>query len=213
MTTQNFRPTNRRKEINLTKNEHLKNYEFIKKSGKPTVIIGQDVGGFNRIVYNGYLGIKMVLEYLWKNGKRKIAYAGVERSNPAAGEERYRAYKDFTIQKNIKDISYFGNQDYYSGYDAAKKIMKYDVDAVVCGTDALALGVKKFLREVKRTDVAMTGVGENELVRFMDSKHIGIKFDYTGSGRRAVNMIFTNDIDANEKYVCEPELVSGTDEK
>ena len=38
-------------------------YDFLRNTGKKVVLIGQDVEGFNCIVYDDYNAVKMVLEY------------------------------------------------------------------------------------------------------------------------------------------------------
>ena len=183
-------------------------YDFLKNTGKPVVLIGQEVEGFNCIVYDDYNAVKMVLEYLWQNGKRQIGYVGVHKSDPTTGERRYKAYEDFVKLKKMKNISGFGNFEYYSGYEAAESITKKKVDAIVCGTDNLALGVKEYLRMKNINDVIVTGIGNNKLLRFLDSNHISISFSYEKSGEKAVQIVTNiNNTKANT-YTFNAELIS-----
>ena len=182
-------------------------YDFLKDTGKRVVLIGQDVGGFNCIVYDDYNAVKMVLDHLWKSGKRKIAYVGVHRNDPTTGEKRYKAYEDFVNAKKIKNISGFGNFEYYSGYEVAENIIENDIDAIVCGTDNLALGVKEYLRKKNINDVVVTGIGNNNLLRFLDSNHISISFSYEQSGEKAVQIVTDIKNTKINTYTFKAELI------
>lgn len=183
------------------------NYDFLKETGKKVVLIGQDVEGFNCIVYDDYNAVKMVLDHLWEKGKRKIAYVGVQRNDPTTGEKRYKAYEDFADSKKMKNISGFGNFEYYSGYEVAKNIIQNDIDAVVCGTDNLALGVKEYLRRKNINNVAVTGIGNNRLLRFLDSDHISISFSYEKSGEKAVQIVADLKNTKINTYTFKAELI------
>ena len=182
-------------------------YDFLKETGKKVVLIGQDVEGFNCIVYDDYNAVKMVLEHLWKIGKRKIAYVGVNRNDPTTGEKRYKAYEDFAGLKKMKNISGFGNFEYYSGYEVAEGIIKHDIDAIVCGTDNLALGVKEYLRRKNIDNTVVTGIGNNNLLRFLDSNHISISFSYEKSGEKAVQTVTDIKNTKVNTYTYKAELI------
>lgn len=182
-------------------------YDFLKNTGKPVIMIGQKIEGFSSIIYDDYNAVKKVLYYLWDLGKRNIAYAGINRNDPTSGEKRYKAYEEFSYLKNIQNISYFGNFDYYSGYEMAKEILKNKVDSIVCGTDNIALGVKEYLRRKNIENIIVTGIGDNQLLRFLDPKHISISFSYEKSGEKAVEIIRDNKQDEVKNYTFESELV------
>lgn len=182
-------------------------YDFLKNTGKPVVMVGQEIEGFSSIIYDDYDAVKKVLDYLWNLGKRKIAYAGINRDDPTSGEKRYKAYEDFSSSKNIKNISCFGNFDYYSGYEMAKEILKNKVDSIVCGTDNIALGVKEYLRKENIENIIVTGIGDNQLLRFLDSKHISISFSYEKSGEKAVKIVRSDKQNEIKNYTFESKLV------
>ena len=182
-------------------------YDFLKDTGKKVVLIGQDVEGFNCIVYDDYNAVKMVLDHLWETGKRKIAYVGVQRNDPTTGEKRYKAYEDFVNAKKIENISEFGNFEYYSGYEVAEKITENNIDAIVCGTDNLALGVKEYLRRKNINNVVVTGIGNNNLLRFLDSDHISISFSYEKSGEKAVQIVTDIKNTKVNTYTFKAELI------
>ena len=182
-------------------------YEFLKTTKKPVIMIGQEVEGFTSIVYDDYNAVKMILDYLWKLGKKKIAYAGINRSDPTTGEKRYKAYKDFVNEKNLEDISSFGSFDYYSGYKLAEEITKHKIDSIVCGTDNIALGVKEYLRKHNIENIIVTGIGNNDLLRFLDSNHISISFSYEDSGEKAVRLLTNTEKFEIKNYTFKSKLI------
>ncbi len=182
-------------------------YDFLKKIGKPVIMIGQEVEGFNSIVYDNYGAVKIVLYYLWKTGKRKIAYVGVDRNDPTTGEERYKAYEDFTEKMKVKNISYFGDFEYSSGFNLVKTAVENDIDAVVCGTDNLALGAKEYLRQNNIENIIVTGIGNNKLLRFLDPDHISVSFSYEESGKKAVELMTSKNLADTETYIYNSELI------
>ncbi len=183
------------------------NYNFLKKIKKSVVMIGQEVEGFNSIVYDDYGAVTKILDYLWKNGKRKIAYIGIDRNDPTTGEKRYRAYEEFSKDKKMKNISYFGNFEYKSGFSLGEEAMKNDIDSIVCGTDNLALGVKEYLRQKNNKKVIVTGIGNDKLVRFLDPEHISINFSYEESGKKAVEILVDQKSDKTKNYTYNSELI------
>lgn len=161
------------------------NYDFIEEKDS-VIIIGQDVYGFDSITYEDYNAIKKVSDYLWCIlGKRRIGYIGLEQNDFTTGKQRYLAYKDFTIVNNIKDISYFGDFKYKTGYEYGSKMLENEVDAVICATDNIALGLRKYLFENNREDIVVSGVGNNDLLSFLYGNHITVDFLYRESGEYA----------------------------
>ncbi len=164
-------------------------YDFIKEKDK-VVIIGQNINTFDSITYEDYESIAKITNYLWDSkNRKKIGYIGLDVNDTTSGYERYKAYKDFVETKKIEEISYFGDFKYSSAYELAKKLVDKNVDSIICATDNIALGVKKYLYENNRNDILVTGVGNNELLNFMYKDHITIDFLYKESGEFAGELI------------------------
>lgn len=165
------------------------NYDFMLKVNKPVVMIGQKVEGFNCIVYDNYGAIYKLCSYLWEQGKRNIGYVGIGDEDPTTGKERSNAYKDFAASNGMKQVIYIGKMNYNDGYRLAEYCVEENVDAVVCATDIIALGVRKFLYQNNAEDIVVGGVGNNKLVKFIFSQHLSVKLFYENSGVRAIEIL------------------------
>ena len=81
--------------------------------------------------------------------------------------------------------------------------------AIVCATDNLALGVRKYLTDKTITDIKVSGVGNNELMEFFYKDHISVNLSYKQAGTKAANLIFdmVNNISVDKLIVMESELI------
>ena len=117
--------------------------------------------------------------------KRKIGYIGLVQNDFTTGKQRYLAYEDFVNSKKIKNISYFGDFKYKTGYEYGMEMLENEVDSVICATDNIALGLRKYLFEKSREDIIVSGVGNNDLLSFLYRDHITVDFLYRESGEYA----------------------------
>jgi len=166
-------------------------YSFLDEIKVPILMIAQDIEKYSSVTYDGYRAIGDVLKYLKKLEKKNIAFIGVDKKDLTTGLNRYLAYEDFCKKNNKKNISKFGDFSYESGYDLAKEILEenFDCDAIVCATDNISLGVKKYLNEIDRQDIIVTGIGGDKLLSFLYENFISIDFEYKKSGKKAANKL------------------------
>ena len=166
-------------------------YDYLKKIDIPIVMVAQGVEGFTSVVYDDYGAIQKSMQYFFDKGLRNIAYMGIDLKDKTTGYQRYKAYEDFTKEHSMKNISLFSDFSYKSAYGLAGKLLKTgEVEAVVCATDNLALGVRKYLAEKKLENIKVSGVGNNELMSFIFENHISINLSYKQSGVVAGNALF-----------------------
>lgn len=166
-------------------------YSFLEKVDIPVVMVAKEVGNFTSIAYDDYKAIESIMGYLEGRGRRKIAYIGVDQRDITTGYIRYSAYRDWCRDNGQRDISRFGDFSYESGYELAREIFQgeKDIEAVVCATDNIALGVRKFLSEKAVEDIIVTGVGNDKLLKFLYENHVSINFRYDEAGRMAAKSI------------------------
>ncbi len=166
-------------------------YSFLEEMDIPVVMVAKEVESFTSIVYDDYNAIKSIMEYLEERGRRKIAYIGVDQRDITTGYIRYSAYRDWCRDNEEMDISRFGDFSYESGYELAREILRSEgnIEAVVCATDNIALGVRKFLSEKAEKDIIVTGVGNDKLLKFLYEDHVSINFRYDEAGRAAAKSI------------------------
>lgn len=186
-------------------------YEFLKEVKIPIIMIGQEVEDIPSIVYDDYDSIKKVLNYLYDSGKRNIAYIGVELEDTTTGYLRYSAYKDFCEEKKIKNIAKFGGFSYTDGYMFAEEIITQEssLDAIVCGTDNISLGAKKYIMEKAVKDILITGIGNNKLTKFLFPDHITVDLMYKESGKKAGDILkkLINKQDVEKRTVMKSKIV------
>lgn len=186
-------------------------YDYLKKIKVPIVMIGQEVKGFTSIVYDDYGAVEKILKEFQNMGLKKIAYMGVDLSDRTTGYRRYQAYEEFVNENNMKNISVFGDFTYKKAYELTESLVENKIDGIVCATDNLALGVRKYLAEKHIEDIVVSGIGKNELLNFLYENHITVNLSYKKSGIEAGKIIFKmlSGGTADKKIVMESHLVKG----
>jgi len=184
-------------------------YDYLKDLKTPIIMMAQEVEGFTSIVYDDYGSIKKVMENFYGEGLTKIAYLGVDLKDKTTGYKRYKAYDDFMEEKNLKKISVFGDFTYKKAYNLTEDLIKNDLELIVCATDNLALGVRKYLSEHNIENVKVSGVGNNELMEFLYKNHISVNLSYKQAGVKASNLIFDmiNGATVEKIFIMESELI------
>lgn len=184
-------------------------YDYLKQLKIPIVMMAQEVEGFTSIVYDDYGSIKKVMENFYADGFRKIAYLGVDLKDQTTGFKRYKAYEDFVRDKNLKNISIFGDFSYKKAYDLTKELIVNDIEVIVCATDNLAMGVRKYLSEKDIENIKVSGVGNNELMDFLYKNHISVNLSYKQAGMKAANLIFEliNNLEVEKLYIMDSEFI------
>lgn len=165
-------------------------YDYLKQLKIPVIMMAQEVEGFTSIVYDDYGAIKKVMESFYQEGLKKIAYLGVDLKDRTTGYKRYMAYEDFVKEKTLKNISLFGDFTYKKAYNLTEDLIKNDLEVIVCATDNLAMGVRKYLVEHNIENIKVSGVGNNELMEFLYKNHISVNLSYKQAGLKAANLIF-----------------------
>ncbi|MGL5433567.1 MAG: substrate-binding domain-containing protein, partial [Plesiomonas shigelloides] len=61
--------------------------------------------------------------------------------------------------------------------------------ALVCASDTLALGAAKYLQEQGRSDVKVTGLGNNRMLTFLFPNALSIDLGYKGAGEQAARQL------------------------
>ena len=79
--------------------------------------------------------------------------------------------------------------DYQSGYALAAEVLEPTTQALVCATDGIALGAAKYLQQVGRSEVVVTGVGNSELLRFLFPNVLTVDLGYKRAGILAAEQL------------------------
>lgn len=164
-------------------------YDFLKGIDKPFIMIGQNVPGFCSICYDDYGAIEKICKLLYERDKRKIAYLGVGEDDPTTGFLRKKAYLDFMNKHSLPAKTYTCDFSYESSYALMNQMPYRDLDAIVCATDNIALGVKKYLYEQGQYNITVTGVGGKDIHKFIFPEIISANLNFSKSGEIAADLI------------------------
>ena len=164
-------------------------YDFLKAIDKPFIMIGQKVSGFCSICYDDYGAIEKICALLYDRGKRNIAFLGVSEEDPTTGYLRKKAYLDFMERKQLPSMAYICDFSYESSYQKMDDIRFRELDAIVCATDNIALGVKKYLYEQGHYNISVTGVGGKDIHKFIFPEIISANLNFYKSGALAADLI------------------------
>lgn len=186
-------------------------YDYLKKLKMPIIMMAQKVEGFTSIVYDDYGAIEKIMDYFYKKNKRKIAYVGVELSDETTGKKRYEAYRDFVEKNNMKNISVFSDFSYKTAYEKAKEILENKVEVIVCATDNISLGIRKYLSDKNIENIEVSGVGNNELIEFIYKNYVSVNLSFKQAGIRAGELIFDiiDDKECENLITMESQLILG----
>lgn len=171
--------------------------KLLKNRSVPVVIVGQRFPGCSSVYHNDYGAGRAIAEYVLQRGRRNVGYIGVTRDDIAVGQERMNgvlhtfAVSGSPIPEEKIRIADFSTE---SGYQAMLDLEKNnpDLDAVICATDNIALGVMNRLRErglVIPRDVGVTGFGDNRIAEVMSPGLTTIHFHYEESGAEAARWL------------------------
>ena len=164
-------------------------YSYLESISFPVVMVGQAVSGYTSVVYDDKGAINKVMTFAYNKGCRNIVYVGVELQDPTTGFARHQAYSDFCQEKNLIQNYWLGGMSFQAGYDHAVSALENNPDCIVCASDTLAIGVRRYLAEQDRNDILVTGIGNNELLRFLSPNHISVQLSYKQSGYKAVQLL------------------------
>lgn len=157
---------------------------------KNLVVIARHYPRFSCVYYDEQRAVTLLLEKLLQQGHQKIAYLGVQESDMTTGYLRYQAYLRFCQTNQLSPYAVLGELSYDSAYQLASAVDFSQVSAIVCATDTLAIGVVKWLQENKTTNIAVAGIGNNPLLRFLFPEVLSIDLGFTTAGKQAIAQLF-----------------------
>ncbi|MBF4257080.1 HTH-type transcriptional regulator TreR [Vibrio anguillarum] len=153
------------------------------------VVIAMDAEKVSSINYDNYGVIQGALAHLTEQNRTNIAYIGVDPSDKTTGKLRLDSYLDWCKQSGCIPNYRTGRLHHESAYQLVDDVLNEQTQAIVCASDTLALGVIKRLQELGRDDIAVTGVGGNELFSFLFPNIYSIDPGYAQAGEKAANLL------------------------
>lgn len=153
------------------------------------VLMARDYPGLASVCYDDAGAIRLVLDYLYQQGLRRIAFAGVNPEDITTGARRLDSYRAFCREHHLTEQYAVGALDHESGYQLAANLVQPTTQALVCATDTLALGAAKYLQERGRADVQLTGIGNNDLLHFLFPQVLSVDLGYKTAGMLAARQL------------------------
>lgn len=154
------------------------------------VVIAQNYPDFSCVYYDEQRAVELLLDKLFAENHRNIAYLGVQEQDLTTGHLRYQSYLRFCQSHCLSPYAVLGELNYESAYQSAKNIDFSKVSAIVCATDTLAIGVVKWLQECNINCIDVAGIGNNPLLRFLCPQILSIDLGFVEAGKQSVKQLF-----------------------
>lgn len=172
--------------------------DLIKKSGIPTVILGQEsLDSTPCVIFDDEFASRELTEYLISKIKKDIAFIGVGEYDIAVGKKRKSGFLKVLEENNIKIPNEFLKQGDFtveSGYRACKEILEYKIPkAIFAVTDKMAIGAMRYLFEKNLKvpqDIAVVGMGGTDLAKYYHPVITTSKYNYSNLGYESAKLLF-----------------------
>lgn len=186
---------------------------FMKSNTIPMVVVGQQTEMVSCIYHDDATAAYALTERMILSGKKKFAFLGVTPEDPACGIKRKQGFLDalsdyhLEFNQKLEEVCEFTIQ---SGYKHMDTIMKrtQNFDGVFCATDLIAAGAMKRLKEEHLDipkQVAITGVGNDQICTAILPRLTTAHYHYRTCGRHAVNLLMGL-ITNNDKIISQTKL-------
>lgn len=144
----------------------------VERANSRICVIGQLPAGtkVDNIRVDSASGAALAVQHLVDQGRRVIGFInGIAQTVPA--EARQRGYQRALVENHLSadpDLTVYADFTMAGGHAAVNVLLgkRPDIDAIFCANDAMALGVLKRLRELRRQvpeDIALVGMDDIEL--------------------------------------------------
>ena len=184
--------------------EHIKAIQEIKA---PVILVGQSYENIPSVIQNDFSAGRKIGEVFGRNDFKKVAYLGVEEYDQSVGIERKSGVIKGLSTYHINPDIYYTDFDLYHAEKAARNIV-YKYDAIICGTDNIALGVLKAAHDQDievPSQLSISGFGGYDTTSIVSPTITTIAFPYKKTGEIASRNLIS--IINNEKI----EILQVTD--
>lgn len=182
----------------------------MKRTKQPFVIVGQRLDGYCCVYHDDFHAAMDVTKLLLKGRPKSIAMLMTNDNDKAVGLARRKGF-----ERALEEMHYVEEQaikrecamSFAGGKEGMLSLLKRnpEVEAVFCATDTMAAGaVEAIIQAGKRIpeDIAVAGVGDNQLARVITPKLTTAHYYYEESGMEAVEMLLKL-LDGEEKRVTQ----------
>ncbi|CAG8999538.1 MAG: Catabolite control protein A [Candidatus Celerinatantimonas neptuna] len=168
------------------------------ESESPIVVVGQDLSLFDipSVFYDDYRCGYQAGQQLLQCGCQKLLFLGFSPMDVALGRQRRRGFEDALSMAGQVECQYVSDCDLFaqSGMLKTTEILEqgYRPDGVFGVTDRIAAGACQALRQKgfePGQDVAVVGVGDDELCSILTPPLASIHYDHIRVGYQAAKVL------------------------
>ncbi|UCA12058.1 trehalose operon repressor TreR [Aeromonas enteropelogenes] len=164
-------------------------YDAMAPLKEKLVLVAREYPGFSSVCFDDAGAVHTMLGQLANRGIREIAYLGVDTSDLTTGQRRLDAYLGYCAEQGLTARSALGDLSLQSGYRLAGELLTPTTGALVCASDTLAIGAAKYLQEQGRSEVLVTGLGNNPMLTFLFPNALSLDLGYKGAGEQAARQL------------------------
>ncbi|MCZ0752218.1 trehalose operon repressor TreR [Aeromonas enteropelogenes] len=164
-------------------------YDAMAPLKEKLVLVAREHPGFSSVCFDDAGAVHTMLSQLVARNIRDIAYLGVDASDLTTGQRRLDAYLGYCAEQGLTARSALGDLSLQSGYRLAVELLTPTTGALVCASDTLAIGAAKYLQEQGRSEVLVTGLGNNPMLTFLFPNALSLDLGYKGAGEQAARQL------------------------
>ncbi|WP_439828605.1 trehalose operon repressor TreR [Aeromonas enteropelogenes] len=164
-------------------------YDAMAPLKEKLVLVAREYPGFSSVCFDDAGAVRTMLGQLANRGIRDIAYLGVDTADLTTGQRRLDAYLGYCGEQGLTARSALGDLSLQSGYRLAGELLTPTTGALVCASDTLAIGAAKYLQEQGRSEVLVTGLGNNPMLTFLFPNALSLDLGYKGAGEQAARQL------------------------
>lgn len=152
------------------------------------VAIAREYEGISSVIYDDERAITALLDQIYQQGYRRIAYLGVKDEDETTGKLRTQSYLHFCQRYQLQPNFKLGDLSVESGYQQAAGLFEQEVEAIACAGTRLAIGALKFLQQSGQKR-PLACIGKNEVLQHLAPELICLDFGYRQAGIWAVELL------------------------
>lgn len=157
---------------------------------KNIVVIARPFEGYTCVCNDDSGTVNHLMNYLHQEKNfTAISYIGVNEHDETTGLLRYQSYKYYCEKYNIVSDAALGELNYESGYLLAEHIVLKCPQAILCATESLAFGVKKYLLHHQINTIFVACIGRNDLLTFLFPDVKTCRLGMSETGQKSVNLL------------------------
>ncbi|MDC2826265.1 LacI family DNA-binding transcriptional regulator [Rodentibacter pneumotropicus] len=151
------------------------------------VVIARYFKEISCVYYDDQGAINALMDKFYIQGYRHIGYLGVHDQDETTGRLRTQSYLDFCHRHQLKPNFALTELDIEAGYQHSAQLAQ-PLDAVLCATTSLAVGMVKYLQE-HQSMRPLAYIGQNPLLEHFVPNLINLDFGYEQAGNWAVELL------------------------